>query len=83
MKVVTVYGTESCGGCNVLKTQLSKAGISFNSKDVLDSDVSLDVNNLGIRGIPHTTVEDDGLLLESIYGSTKDVVDRIISLSKE
>lgn len=83
MILVTVYGMVGCGGCDVLKAQLTKAGISFKSKDVLDSDTSLDVNRLGIRGIPHTTVESKGAIIESIYGSTKSVVDRIVELAKE
>jgi len=54
-----LYGAEWCPGCKTLKKQLENSNISFTYKDVDEVEVGREAANIGIRGIPFATINNE------------------------
>lgn len=59
MSKVIVYSSEGCVECDKVKQMLSDEGITFEVRDVLESEeYQQEVEKLGFMGIPVTVVGD-------------------------
>ncbi len=77
---IAVFSAEDCAGCKVVKNLLSEKGISFEVKDIMNSDVMEEAQQLGIRGIPVTVFYQDGVVKDSVVGSSQEAIKRIIEI---
>jgi len=77
---IAVFSAEDCAGCKVVKALLSEKGISFEVKDIMNSDVMEEAQQLGIRGIPVTVFYQDGVVKDSVVGSSQEAIKRIIEI---
>lgn len=81
MKTIAVFGTEQCAGCKVVGDMLASNNISFEKKDILDTQVMEEAQQLGIRGIPVTALYVDGVVKETVVGSTPEAINRILEIA--
>lgn len=81
MKTVAVFGTEQCAGCKVVGNVLAANGIAYDKKDMKDSSVLEEAMQLGIRGIPVTALYVDGVVKETVVGSTPEAINRILEIA--
>ncbi len=77
---IAVFSAEDCAGCKVVKNLLSEKGITFEVKDIMNSDVMEEAQQLGIRGIPVTVFYQDGVVKDSVVGSSQEAIKRIIEI---
>ena len=81
MKTIAVFGTEQCAGCKVVGNVLASNGIDYSKKDMKDSSVLEEAMKLGIRGIPVTALYVDGIVKETVVGSTPEAISRILEIA--
>lgn len=77
---IAVFSAEDCAGCKIVKNLLSEKGISFEVKDIMNSDVMEEAQQLSIRGIPVTVFYQDGVVKDSVVGSSQEAIKRIIEI---
>jgi len=56
-KNTTVYYSDYCSHCKKLKKWLTKQNILFKELDVNDPEVSKELDERGVKGIPYTVIE--------------------------
>lgn len=81
MKTIAVFGTDQCAGCKVVGDILESNNILFDKKDILDTQVMEEAQQLGIRGIPVTAFYVDGVVKETVVGSTEQAIQRILEIA--
>jgi len=77
---IAVFSADDCAGCKVVKNLLTEKGINFEVKDIMNSDVMEEAQQLGIRGIPVTVFYQDGIVKDSVVGSSQEAIKRIIEI---
>lgn len=77
---VAVFSADDCAGCKVVKNMLTEKGVVFEVKDIMNSDVMEEAQQLGIRGIPVTVFYEGGVVKDSIVGSTEQALKRILEI---
>ncbi|AAT59215.1 MULTISPECIES: glutaredoxin family protein [Bacillus] len=57
-KIITVYGSDNCQFCIMLKIWLEKNGIKYAMKDVNQNDVKIEFQTYNAQGIPLIIIKD-------------------------
>lgn len=78
---ISLFSASGCAGCVTVAKVLSDKGIQFTKKDIMDSDVMEECQQLGIRNIPVTAFYKDGNVVETIVGSSEQAIQRILEIA--
>ncbi|MDV6036081.1 glutaredoxin family protein [Bacillus sp. SM-B1] len=57
-KIITVYGSDNCYFCIMLKIWLEKKGVKYTMKDVNQNDVKIEFQTYNAQGIPLIIIKD-------------------------
>jgi glutaredoxin 3 len=82
MAKITIYSTQTCGYCHMLKNYLESKGVTFEEKHA-DQDPKLAqelYEKSGQLGVPFTIIEDGGKE-EKILGFNRPQIDQVLGLA--
>jgi len=75
VKVVTVYTSNSCSYCKVLKMYLEARGITYKEKNINDNnEYMLELVNRNIMSVPVIIIDDN-----VVIGFKKDEIEKLLS----
>lgn len=81
-KLITIYTTEGCGPCKIIKTRLKAAESSGRTDgwNIEIVDITGDpqiARERGIRAVPTTIITDDAGVLHTLVGAPMDYLDQL------
>ncbi len=75
MKIV-LYTSNTCGGCVLLKNELDKASVEYESRNIsIDPKFKKDLMKQGIMGVPALFIEGHEPIVGYQYDKIKEILD--------